>query len=134
LRQLGRADKLIAIKRGGALAPLLLLAVLYLEAIGTEVPFLRSLSRTDGAVAEPPNPSLSSRRRPFAFVRLMMNRPPRVLSASVVHWEEYGWGISADYDDGKRIDYYVGSLAEAEIQVIKIKNDAFVAAHVRERG
>jgi len=64
----------------------------------------------------------------------MMSRPPRVLSASVVAWEEYGWGISVDYDDGKRVALYVGSLTDSEIQVLKIKGDAAVAARIREGG
>ena len=46
----------------------------------------------------------------------LMSRPPRVLLASVVPWEEYGWDISVDYDDGKRVALYVGSLADSEIQ------------------
>jgi hypothetical protein len=61
-----------------------------------------------------------------------MSRPPRVLSASVVPWEEYGWGISVDYDDGKRIARYVGSLVDSEVQVAKIKGDTAVAARIRE--
>ena len=56
------------------------------------------------------------------------------MSASVVPWEEYGWGISVDYEDGKRIAYYVGSLADAEIHVTKIKSDPTVAARIREGG
>jgi hypothetical protein len=62
----------------------------------------------------------------------MMSRPPRVLSASVVPWEEYAWGISVDYDDGKRVALFVGSLADSEIQVVKIKGDTAVAARIRE--
>jgi len=61
-----------------------------------------------------------------------MSRPPRVLSASVVPWEEYGWGISIDYDDGKRVALYVGSLADSEIQAVKVKGDTAVAARIRE--
>ena len=61
----------------------------------------------------------------------MMSRPPRVLSASVVPWEEYGWGICVDYDDGKRVALYVGSLADSESQVVKIKGDTAVADRVR---
>jgi hypothetical protein len=61
-----------------------------------------------------------------------MSRPPRVLSASVVPWEEYGWGISVDYEDGKRVALYVGSLADSGIQVAKIESDTAAAARIRE--
>jgi hypothetical protein len=60
------------------------------------------------------------------------SRPPRVLSASVVPWEDYGWGISVDYDDGKRVALYVGSLADTESQIVEIKGDTAAAARIRE--
>jgi hypothetical protein len=66
----------------------------------------------------------------------MMNRPPKVLSAQKFYrplsflWEEYGWGVSVDYDDGKCVALYVGSLADSEIQVSKIMGDAAVVAHI----
>ena len=46
-----------------------ILPLLYLEAVGTEEPFLRLWTRTDGAVIEsPPSPLPPlTRRRPFAF-------------------------------------------------------------------
>jgi hypothetical protein len=115
------------------------LPLLYFEAIGTEVPFLRLWTWTDGAVTESPEPLTLTltltRRCPFAFYAAScMNRSPRVLSAQIVPWEEYGWGISVDYEDGKRVAFYVGSLADCKIQAVRIKGDTAVAARVREAG
>jgi hypothetical protein len=88
-------------------------------------------------VTESPEPLTLTltRRCPFAFMqRVVMNRSPRVLSASIVPWEEYGWGISVDYEDGKRVAFYVGSLADCKVQAVRIKGDTAVAARVREAG
>jgi hypothetical protein len=66
------------------------------------------------------------------YASLIMSRPPRVLSASVVPWEDYGWGISVYYDDGKRVALYVGSLADTESQIVEIEGDTAAAARIQE--